>query len=68
MVDEKGLKVLPCVFWEGLLCSYRKDTRVGMMGRCFKCPHYAKFEREMDEEDERIMDEIDEIRRSGVWK
>jgi hypothetical protein len=38
------------------------------MARCFKCPHYRRFEHVMDEEDEKIMDEIDEIRRTGVWK
>ena len=65
---ESALKVLPCVFFDDVLCSYRKDVRSGVMGRCSKCRHYRRFEREMDEEDERIMDEIDEIRRTGVWK
>jgi hypothetical protein len=60
--------VLKCVFWDDVLCSFRKDVRSGVMARCFECPHYRRFEREMDEEDERVMNEIDEIRRTGVWK
>jgi hypothetical protein len=66
--DENGLKCLPCVFWNDVLCSYRKDAKFVVMDRCFKCRHYTRFMREMDEEDERVMDEIDEIRRTGVWK
>jgi hypothetical protein len=38
------------------------------MARCLKCCHYRRFECEMDEEDERVMDEIDEIGETGVWK
>jgi len=68
LVDENGLKCLPCVFFDDILCSYRKDVRSGVMGRCLKCCHYRRFEREMDEEDEKIMDEIDKIQRTGVWK
>jgi hypothetical protein len=68
LVDENGLKVLSCVFLNDVLCSYRKDVKFGVMARCFKCPYFRRFEREMDVEDERVMDEIDEIRRTGVWK
>lgn len=67
-MSENGLKCLSCVFWDDVLCSYRKDVRSGVMGRCFKCRHYRRFEREIDEEDEKIMDEIDRIQRTGVWK
>ena len=61
--DENGLKLLLCVFWDDVLCSYRKDGRAGVMARCWKCAEFERFEREMDEEDERIMNEIDEERR-----
>lgn len=61
-------KLLSCVFLPDVLCSYRKDAKVGIMARCWKCPHFVRFEREMDEEDEKMMDEIDEIHRTGVWK
>jgi len=59
---------LSCVFLNDVLCSYRKDEKFSVMVRCMKCSHYAKFTRDMDEEDERVMNEIDEIRRTGVWK
>lgn len=62
LVDDNGLKVLACVFWDDVSCSYRKDVRSGVMARCFECRYYRRFERETDEEDERIMDEIDEER------
>jgi hypothetical protein len=67
-VSKNGLKCLACVFFDDVLCSYRKDAKFGVMARCFRCRHYRRFEREMDEADEEIMDEIDEIRRTGVWK
>jgi len=63
LVDENGSKVLSCFFWDDVLCSYRKTESFGMMDRCLKCRHYEKFLRVMAEEDEKEMDEIDEIRR-----
>jgi hypothetical protein len=36
------------------------------MDRCSNCPQFKRFEREMDEEDKKTMDEFDEIRRTGV--
>jgi hypothetical protein len=33
------------------------------MNRCLRCPHYKRFEREMDEEDARESAEIEDI-----WK
>ncbi len=68
MVDEVVLKSLPCVFLDDVLCLHRKDAKFVVMARCFECRHYRRFMREMDKEDERVMDEIDEIRRTGVWK
>jgi len=38
------------------------------MDRCLKCPHYARFEREMNEEDQKAMDEIEKIRKYGYPK
>jgi hypothetical protein len=55
--------ILPCVFFPDVLCSSRKSEKFGIMNRCFKCPHYFRFMREMQEEDERVMDEIDRERR-----
>lgn len=68
LVDKNELKLLSCVFSVDVLCSYHKDATFGVMNRCFKCPHYRRFEREMDEQDERIMDEIDEIRKHGYLR
>ena len=68
MVDVES-KVLSCLFLPDILCSYVKSEKsTGVMDRCLKCRHYHAFLREMAEEDEKVMDEIDEIRRTGVYK
>ena len=67
-VRGRESSALPCVFFDDVLCSFRKEEGSYVMGRCFKCSHYLRFEREMDEEDKKMMDEIDEINRTGVYK
>jgi hypothetical protein len=63
MVVDNGLKVLlSCVFFENVLCSFVRSAKLGVMVRCYECPQYRRFEAEMDAEDERMMDEIDDIR------
>jgi len=65
-VDSVGsVKVLSCVFFHDVLCSHRKSAKVFIMNRCYECSHFLRFEHEMDVEDERVMDEIDEIRKHG---
>ena len=49
LVDEVVLK---CVFWDDVLCSFSKDEKFRVMARCSKCPHYLRFIRSMDEEEE----------------
>ena len=61
----KARKELSCFFLDDVVCSFRKNEKFGIMNRCLKCPHRLRFEREMDEEDERVMDEIDKIRKYG---
>lgn len=58
-----------CVFYDDVFCHYSKvnpDNRICSV--CLNCKHYEKWEREMEEEDERIMADIDEILRTGEWK
>lgn len=59
------MKVLSCFFLDDVLCSYRKSEKFTVMDRCFKCPHFRRFMHEMAEEDEKVMAEIDEIRKHG---
>ena len=61
-------KLLPCVFLDDVLCSFRKSEKFTILDKCRTCPYLKRFEREMDEEDERIMDEIDKIRKYGYPK
>jgi len=57
-------KRLSCLFLLGVFCSFRKSEKVfGIMDRCLRCKHYLEFLKEMEEEDKKIMDEIDEMRR-----
>lgn len=69
---EKALKVesckFSCSFWNDVFCRFKKREGFGFLHVCFTCDHYARFMREMDEEDERMMNEIDEIHRTGAWK
>jgi hypothetical protein len=62
--DSLFCKAFSCLFSPDVVCSYVKsDKFVGVMNRCMKCRHYEEFLREMDEEDEKVMDEIDRMRR-----
>jgi len=63
LVDENGLKRLSCVFFDDVLCSYRKDAKSGVMGRCLKCPEYRRFERLMEKEDEEEARFVEEVQK-----
>jgi len=66
----KGFKFFQslCLFYADVVCPHRnseaKRKRFSMAKFCvgLKCKHFVRFEREMDAEDERVMDEIDAIR------
>jgi len=55
-------KYRSCAFIEGLMCSHRRSEKFSVGKYCFSCPHYERFMREMDAEDERVMAEIDRER------
>lgn len=55
-------KILPCVFWDDVLCSYRKYEGFGLMDRCLKCPHYERFLCEMEDEEEAFFEEVERAR------
>ena len=61
-------KLLSCLFLSDVLCSFRVSEKVGVMDRCLRCSHYKRFLREMADEDEKVMSEIDKIRRYGYPK
>ena len=61
-------KLLSCLFMLNVLCSHRRYGKTGIVDRCLKCKYYKSFLSEMAEQDELVMHEIDEIRRTGVWK
>ena len=61
MVDVNGLKVLSCVFWNDVLCSFRKSESFGIMERCFTCRHHERFLFAMADQDEKEAYEVDEL-------
>ena len=57
-------KVLPCLFDGVTLCSFvKREGRTGVLTRCFKCPTYLKFCREMEAEEDAFFEEVERIRR-----
>lgn len=64
----KASKLFSCLFFKDVLCSFVKYEKLGVMDRCLKCAIYKRFMDTIDAEDQKVMDEIDEIRRTGVWK
>ena len=63
MVDGQP-KVLSCLFLPSkVLCSYVKSEQSGVLDRCLKCRHYLRFLHIMHEQDMKVMDEIEEMRR-----
>lgn len=59
---------LPCILFDGVKCSHRKSMGQQILRECMDCPHWERFEREMDEEDQRMDAKVEEIFRTGVWK
>jgi hypothetical protein len=54
-----------CLFFDDVFCPFSKvakDKRLSSV--CLDCEHYARSMLEMAEEDERVMDEIDEMRKN----
>jgi hypothetical protein len=60
LVDRKRL---PCLYLNKVLCPHPKREKFRPLDyRCFQCHRFKEWEKVMEEEDERIMNEIDRIR------
>jgi len=59
-------KVLSCMFYDDILCSYRKSEKFGVMDRCLKCRHYEEFLREMEEFEDEAFEELDRLEREKL--
>jgi len=60
-------KALPCIFVLNVLCSFRKDVEdFRPMERCFACKFYLKFVRDLEEEEEKFFEEVEEREKHGV--
>jgi hypothetical protein len=63
LANENRSNLLPCVFLDGVLCSYRKSTRFTVMDRCLKCRHYRRFVCEMAKEEDEFWSFVDEVQK-----
>ena len=59
-------KLLPCLFDGVTLCAFvKREGRTGVLTRCFKCPTFFRFYREMEAEEDAFWEEVERIRRGG---
>ena len=56
------MKVLSCVFLNDVLCKYRKSEKPMVLGRCFKCRHFSRFNHIMEEQEDAFWEQVDRIR------
>jgi hypothetical protein len=67
--ERKQMESWLCVFYDDVFCQY---SEIGPNDRlcsvCQNCKYYERWEGQMEDEDERIMAEIDEILKTGEWK
>ena len=54
-------KLFTCFYELDVFCQYRTTVEFGVMARCEKCPHYARFWQEIEEEEEKFWDEVGKI-------
>jgi hypothetical protein len=60
LVERKGE---PCIHLNNIVCPHPKRGEFKPLDcRCFRCPHFKQWEKTMEEEDERVTNEIDLIR------
>lgn len=57
MVLSSEKKLLFCVFSSGVLCSFRKNEKSAVLSRCFRCSHYLRFMREMEEKEDAFFED-----------
>jgi hypothetical protein len=57
------LKRLPCLLLDNVVCPHPERAKFRSLDyRCFQCHYFKEWEKTMDEEDERLTNEIDRIR------
>ena len=57
-------KLLSCLFDGAVLCSFvKREGRSGVLTRCFKCPTYLRFCREMEAEEDAFFEMVERVRR-----
>lgn len=55
----------PCIWLLDVKCALRKNKSVLFMEQCSSCIFFKQFQLEADLEEERVMDEIEKIRKYG---
>ena len=58
-------KGFPCPWNEKVICPHRKSSKFSILSQCHGCVHLKKFEREMEEEEDAVFEEIELIEKHG---
>lgn len=59
-------KRMPCLYLDNLVCPHPKREKFRSLDyRCFRCRYFKEWEKTMDDEDERVLNEIDRIRKNS---
>jgi hypothetical protein len=65
LAEKRLMESLLCLFSDDVFCPSSKVPRWERISSvCSSCEHFGRLMRMMDEEDEKVMDEIDDIRRN----
>lgn len=58
-------RAFSCLYLDDVVCPHPKRENLRSLDyRCFQCRHFKKWEKMMDEEDARVADEIERIRKN----
>lgn len=58
-------KGFSCSFRDTKLCEHKKSAKRVVLNRCFRCPIFRKFLREMDLEEDEFFAKADRARGTG---
>ena len=65
LAEKRLVESWLCMFSDDVFCPFSKVTKDKRLSSvCLDCEHYARFMLDEAAEDERIMDEIDEIQKN----
>jgi hypothetical protein len=61
LVLSSKKKSLSCMFWSNVPCLFRKSKKSTIMNRCLKCPHFKRFQRDIEKEEDEFFEFCDRV-------